>query len=676
MCLKRKINRKYRISPINKCYRIGGIYLSLVLGIDTGGTYTDGIILDVTNQRVVAKAKVLTTHDDLTRCITECFQELKCDAVHDVKMIALSTTMATNAVVEGRGGEVGLLLIGSEPIDKLPAAICEIVKGGHDAAGKPQAELDVEEVRNAIRKMCGRVEAVAISSFFSVRNPEHEQQARELVREMMDVPVVCGHELSSSLGFYERAVTAVLNAKLLPIIASLIESVKKVLKEEGINAPLMIVKGDGSLMSESVARERPIETLLSGPAASIYGAVYCGKAKDALVLDMGGTTTDIAVLTNEVPKINDEGAVVGGWRTRVKAAEINTYGIGGDSYIQIDKDKKLIIGPKRVWPLAMAAARYPHLMEELSLQWETKNFSSFYGQPTDVYILMQQNIAVQMTTTEREAVQLLKEQPHTQQFLADQMGIKTFFLDLSRLVEMGVLNKASVTPTDILHATGRYVQWNRDASILGVKMLAHKMGKSYQEFLDLAMEAIIDKIALSIMQSVVNFEGKDFDIQDEKGAMYFIDKILQPKKDDRLMGCRLEFNLPLVAIGAPVSVYLPEVASKLNLDLIIPPNAEIANAVGAASGNVVEVVQVIIRNDDEQYIVHAPWERRVFDNYDDALDYAQAEASKKAAVQVEKAGAADYQLNAEKEEVFIPGWNILLETRITVTAVGKPKWLS
>lgn len=650
--------------------------MSLVLGIDTGGTYTDGIILDVTNQRVVAKAKVLTTHDDLTRCITECFQELKCDAVHDVKMIALSTTMATNAVVEGRGGEVGLLLIGSEPIDKLPAAICEIVKGGHDAAGKPQAELDVEEVRNAIRKMCGRVEAVAISSFFSVRNPEHEQQARELVREMMDVPVVCGHELSSSLGFYERAVTAVLNAKLLPIIASLIESVKKVLKEEGINAPLMIVKGDGSLMSESVARERPIETLLSGPAASIYGAVYCGKAKDALVLDMGGTTTDIAVLTNEVPKINDEGAVVGGWRTRVKAAEINTYGIGGDSYIQIDKDKKLIIGPKRVWPLAMAAARYPHLMEELSLQWETKNFSSFYGQPTDVYILMQQNIAVQMTTTEREAVQLLKEQPHTQQFLADQMGIKTFFLDLSRLVEMGVLNKASVTPTDILHATGRYVQWNRDASILGVKMLAHKMGKSYQEFLDLAMEAIIDKIALSIMQSVVNFEGKDFDIQDEKGAMYFIDKILQPKKDDRLMGCRLEFNLPLVAIGAPVSVYLPEVASKLNLDLIIPPNAEIANAVGAASGNVVEVVQVIIRNDDEQYIVHAPWERRVFDNYDDALDYAQAEASKKAAVQVEKAGAADYQLNAEKEEVFIPGWNILLETRITVTAVGKPKWLS
>ena len=182
MYLTRKINRKYRIYLINNCHRIGGIYLSLVLGIDTGGTYTDGIILDVTNQKVVAKAKVLTTHDDLKTCITESFRELKCDAVHDVKMIALSTTLATNAVVEGRGGEVGLLLIGSEPIDKLPAAICEIIKGGHDAAGKPQTELDVEDVVTD-QEDVRQGHALYISSFFSVRNPEHEQQARELVRE-------------------------------------------------------------------------------------------------------------------------------------------------------------------------------------------------------------------------------------------------------------------------------------------------------------------------------------------------------------------------------------------------------------------------------------------------------------------------------------------------------------
>lgn len=649
--------------------------MSLVLGIDTGGTYTDGVILDVISQKVIAKAKVLTTHDDLTKCITECFREIKCDVVQDVKMVALSTTLATNAVVEGRGGEVGLLLIGHEPIDKLPAKMCEVIKGGHDVAGNPQAELDVEQVRDAVRNFDGKVEAVAISSFFSVRNPEHEQQARELVREMLDVPVVCGHELSSTLGFHERTVTAVLNARLLPTIASLMDAVKGVLKEEHINAPLMIVKGDGSLMSESVARLKPIETLLSGPAASIYGATYCAKVKDALVLDMGGTTTDIATLSNEVPKVNNEGAVVGGWATRVKAAEINTYGIGGDSYIQIDKDKNLLIGPQRVWPLAVAASKYPNLVEELSSQLKSGNFDSYFGQVADCYILVQPSVSVELTAIEAEAVQLLKKQPHTLRFLADKMGLETFRVDLSRLVEMGIVDKASLTPTDIVHANGRYTQWNKEASVLGVKMMARKVRKGYQEFLDLAMGTVVDKIALTIIQSTVNFEGRHFNVEDEFGAMYFVNKILQPKEKD-IMGCSLDFNLPLIAIGAPVQAYLPEVAKKLNLELNIPPNAEIANAIGAASGNVVEVVQVLIQPDsNEQFNVHAPWERKKFEEYNEAVEYALVEASKKLTEQVEKSGALKYELNTNQEESFIEGWNILVETRITVTAVGKPKWI-
>jgi N-methylhydantoinase A/oxoprolinase/acetone carboxylase beta subunit len=649
--------------------------MSLVLGIDTGGTYTDGVILDLINQKVIAKAKVLTTHDDLTKCIAECFKEIKCDAVQDVKMVALSTTLATNAVVEGRGGEVGLLLIGHEPIDKLPAKMCEVIKGGHDVAGNPQAELDIEQVRHAIRHFDGKVEAVAISSFFSVRNPEHEQQVRELVCEMLDVPVVCGHELSTSLGFHERTVTAVLNARLLPTIASLIEAVKRVLTEEQINAPLMIVKGDGSLMSESVARLRPIETLLSGPAASIYGATYCAKVKDALVLDMGGTTTDIALLSDEVPKVNNEGAVVGGWATRVKAAEINTYGIGGDSYIQVDKDKNLSIGPQRVWPLAVAASKYPNLVEELSSQLKSGNFDLYFGQAADCYILVQPSVSVELTETEAEAIRLLKIQPHTMRFLADKMGLEIFRIDLRRLVEMGIVDKASLTPTDIVHANGCYTKWNKEASILGAKMIAHKMRKGYQDFLDLAMDAVVNKIALTIIQSTVNFEDKHFNIKDEIGAMYLVNKILQPNEKD-IMSCSLDFNLPLIAIGAPVQAYLPEVAKKLGLKLNIPPNAEIANAIGAASGNVVELVQVLIQPDgDERFYFHAPWERKTFEEYGEAVEYALAEASKKAAEQAEKSGAVEYELNTNQEETFIEGWNILLETRITVTAVGKPRWI-
>jgi N-methylhydantoinase A/oxoprolinase/acetone carboxylase beta subunit len=648
--------------------------MSLVLGIDTGGTYTDGVILDISNQKIIAKAKVLTTHHNLTEGITECFQRLKCDAIKAVQMVALSTTLATNAVVEGRGGEVGLLLIGHQPIGELPVKIYEVIGGGHDVGGHPQAELDLTEVRNAIRSFYGKVEAVAISGYFSIRNPEHEQRARELVKEMLDVPVICGHELSRSLGFHERTVTAALNAKLLPTIASLIESVKEVLNKEGLSAPLMIVKGDGTLMSESLAREKPIDTLLSGPAASIFGATFLAKAKDAFVLDMGGTTTDIAVLQNGVPKVNNEGAVVGGWATRVRAAKINTYGIGGDSYLQVNKDNELLIGPQRVWPLALAASKYPHLVEELDCQLNSTNLDSFFGQPSDCYILVQQVVPVELTETEEKAVKILQQRPHTLRFLANEMQVDPFRIGLRRLVNIGIIEKASVTPTDIVIANGRYNQLNREASILGVKILAHKMKKNYQEFLELAMDAITNKISMAILNSVIGIEGNHFNINEDAGAIYFINKVLHPKDED-LLDCNFRLKLPLVAIGAPVQAYLPQVAHKLNLELTIPAYAEIANAIGAASGNVVEVVEVLIKPEYDHFIVHTPWERIKLTSYDEAVEFALTEASKKAALQIEKAGAASYGLVTNQEDIFFEERDIFIETRISVTAIGKPKWL-
>jgi len=648
--------------------------MSLVLGIDAGGTYTDGVILDMSDRSVIAKSKVLTTHDNLLEGIADCFQGLKSDALEAVQMVALSTTLATNAVVEGRGGEVGLLLIGHEPIGKLPVELYEVISGGHNVNGNPQTDLDLTEVRGAIRSFCGKVEAVAISGYFSIRNPEHEQKAREVAREMLNVPVICGHELSSSLGFHERTVTAALNAKLLPTIASLIESVKMVIKKEGLSAPLMIVKGDGSLMSESLAREKPIDTLLSGPAASIFGATFLAKPKDAIVLDMGGTTTDIAVMQNGVPRVNDEGAIVGGWATRVRAAQIYTYGIGGDSYLQVDKDNKLSIGPQRVWPLALAADKYPHLVEELNCRLESPKLDSYFGQPSDCYILTQHAIPVELTETEAEAVKILQKRPHTLNFLADEMQADPFRIDLRHLVNMGVIEKASMTPTDIVVAGGRYNQLNRNASVIGVTILAHKMKKEYHEFLELAMDTIIRNITKAILSSVIEFEGKRFNINEDPGAVYFINKALQPENED-LLDCSFRFKLPLVAIGAPVQAYLPQAAGKLNMELTIPPHAEIANAIGAASGNVVEAVEVVIKPEYDHFIVHTPWKRIELTSYEEAVEFARREASQKAGMQIEKAGAANYYLLTSQESISIEASDVIIETRISITAVGKPKWL-
>lgn len=326
--------------------------MSLILGIDTGGTYTDGVIVELEHKKILNKAKALTTREDLAIGIRNCIYNLDFIEFDQISVVSLSTTLATNAIVEGRGCSVGLLMIGHEPIGKVPVEHYAVLTGGHNIHGRPLEELDEDEIRESIMELKGKVEAVAISGYLSVRNPAHELRVKELVEEILDLPVVCAHQLTTSLGLHERTVTAVLNARLIPIITELIESVKVVLREKKIDASVMIVKGDGSLMGETIAKEKPIETILSGPAASIIGGTFLTDTKDALVFDMGGTTTDIAILKNGAPRINREGAMVGGWLTRVQAAEIFTYGLGGDSYLQLSRDGNLQVGPKEYCPFA------------------------------------------------------------------------------------------------------------------------------------------------------------------------------------------------------------------------------------------------------------------------------------------------------------------------------------
>ncbi|CEO90561.1 hydantoinase/oxoprolinase N-terminal domain-containing protein [Syntrophaceticus schinkii] len=201
--------------------------MSLVLGIDTGGTYTDGVVVELKNREILNKAKALTTREDLSIGIRNCINNLKFEGLKDISAVSLSTTLATNAIVEGRGCEVGLLMLGHEPIGTLPVEHFTVLPGGHDIKGQEREELDLEKTRQAIIDLKGKVDAVAISGYLSVRNPEHELIVMKMVHEMIDLPVVCAHQLTTSLGFKERTVTAVLNAKLIPIIDELLESVKK-----------------------------------------------------------------------------------------------------------------------------------------------------------------------------------------------------------------------------------------------------------------------------------------------------------------------------------------------------------------------------------------------------------------------------------------------------------------
>ena len=303
--------------------------MQLSLGIDTGGTYTDAVLYH-DEHGVIAKAKSLTTRHDLAIGIAGAVGSVLSSAAipaSDIALVSLSTTLATNALVEGRGGRVALVFIGFGGNDADRAGLGEAMQGdplirlagGHNPQGDALALLDIETLRREATRVAPTVSGFAVTAQFATRNPEHEIAARDLLRELTGLPVTCGHELSAKLNGPRRALTSVLNARLIGLITGLIAAAEAIMAQHRIDAPLMVVRGDGALMSAAVAKTRPIETILSGPAASLVGAAYLTGVSDAIVADIGGTTTDVALVEGGVPRLDERGATVGGFQTMVEA---------------------------------------------------------------------------------------------------------------------------------------------------------------------------------------------------------------------------------------------------------------------------------------------------------------------------------------------------------------------
>ena len=186
-------------------------------------------------------------------------------------------------------------------------------------------------------------------------------------------------ELSAALDAPRRALTATLNARLIARITHLIDAVVRAMADQRIDCPLMIVKGDGTLALAATVAKRPIETVLSGPAASVVGASWLSGRKSFIMSDMGGTTTDVGIVENGRPRVAEEGAEVGGWRTMVKAIDVKTVGLGGDSEVTIGSDGRPGVGPQRIVPVALLAARFPEIPAMLEAQLADPEISSLAG---------------------------------------------------------------------------------------------------------------------------------------------------------------------------------------------------------------------------------------------------------------------------------------------------------
>ena len=348
------------------------------IGIDTGGTYTDAAVIDTATRTIVATAKALTTKGDLAIGITEALERVLDGeggpGVHaalidgaEVGLVSLSTTLATNAIVEGHGSPIAVILVGfddamaarTEIETALPGTRILRVAGGHDHAGNEQQPLDVASIEAFLAETQGAVDAYAVASQWSVRNASHEHRVRELVETRTGKAATVSSDLAHALDAPKRALTAALNARIIARITALIAAMRLAMERHGIAAPLMIVKGDGTLASAEAVALRPIETILSGPAASVIGAKFLSGLDDFVIADIGGTTTDIAVVEKGWPRLDRNGARVGGRQTLVRAIDMRTFGLGGDSEVGSHGAGELVLLPGRVVPLSLLASRWP-----------------------------------------------------------------------------------------------------------------------------------------------------------------------------------------------------------------------------------------------------------------------------------------------------------------------------
>jgi len=650
--------------------------LSLGIGIDTGGTFTDSVIVEIDSGRVISKAKALTTKQDLKIGVKNSLDGLDKSLFQQVRLVSLSTTLATNSVVEGKGSRVGLIMAVPNPATfafqtDVPPEDIAIIAGAHNKNGEVSTGLDMAGATEAIHGMLDRVDAFAVSSYFSIYNAEHEVKIKELVTSACLRPVVCGHELSGHVGMVERAATAVLNAQLLPVIRELIEAVKDMLADNGIAAPLMVVKGDGTLIAEHIAVDKPVETVLSGPAASVVGACELTGLRDAIVVDMGGTTTDIGIVRSGVVTTSDEGAVVGGRQTRVQAVDMLTVGLGGDSKIAVASPQDIRIGPRRATPLCSTASQFPAIKDALSamLSVRGKRLNEF---DLDFFTLIKRPGFV-LSKHEQALIDALDDRVLHRDLIYEQIGP---FVDVERFVELGFVAEVSFTPTDALHAGGELDIWDSEVASLAADVLAGKAGLGRDELLERIFREIIERLKLHITTKAL-FDDDAPGLFRSDTALKFLDYLLRLNGESGV-SADLALKRPIIAVGAPVGAYFPQVARELGTRLVIPEHSEVANAVGAITGRVIERAEAYIRPDKQSgFVVVATDIHTRFGALDDAVFFAENYVRSVAAERATQSGGSSIDVTIDREEVEAPlasGWGdaVFMELKLIATATGKP----
>ncbi len=635
------------------------------LGIDAGGTYTDSVLIRKSDGRVICSNKALTTYPDPLEGIERSIDGLDPEKLKLATIVSVSTTLATNTILERTGYPVGLILIGNYDIPEESGIENWImVQGGHDSNGEEVAALDLSAVENFVFGTKDRVSAFAVSSYFSVRNPEHELRVKTLIQELSGLPVVCGHELAQSLGAYERGVTAYLNAQLLPVAEGFLKTVVNEIERRGLNSRIAMLRCDGSVVSMHEAMKKPIESVFSGPAASLLGASYLSGCETCTVIDVGGTSTDVSLIHKGLPHLSEAGAVVGGWQTKVRALRMETSAMGGDSHIWVQSGN-INIGPKRVIPLCRAAVLYPDFMNTLKKRWIPDRLKlNEHIQATKFFVRTKQ-VPANLSQEEKELLALIGNEP---------LSLKDVYWDrnilpprkvMDSLIQKRLVQAIGFTPTDALHVLGEYTEWSSEASEIGATLLANFIGVDRHEFCLKVKRLFARNMARDLIAFLM--EGVDrAEIQKMLEGGFF---------------SRFKVDIPVVLLGGPVRAYVNELSKLIDAEILVPEYSDVGNAVGALAGKGTKRVEITVRTlySESKYdlktrgiFVYTPLGRRHFVIRSEALEFAEEFGRKLILDYMTESGLFPDQVtvSVEKKDIKTRDGEIPIETRLIFEGIA------
>ncbi|MBQ3300942.1 MAG: hydantoinase/oxoprolinase family protein [Eggerthellaceae bacterium] len=668
------------------------------IGIDTGGTFTDGVVYDMNARKVLASCKTLTTHDNLSACIGAALDKLPAEELARAQRVSLSTTLATNACVEGKGGHAKLVIVGTtdallKHIDVtrtygIPYSDVLALPFDGSADGSRAVAPDWPSICDEHDDFFSDADSFGIAGIYALNNGAiAERTGAEYLEGRYGKPVVMATSVATSLNVIERGATALLNARLIPVIDEFIHAMEAALEKRRLDIPITIVRSNGSLMSARFAQSSPVETIVSGPAASAVGALSLAESGESLVVDIGGTTSDICVVHSGRP-VSSAGIRIGRWRTQVKGADIDTIGLGGDSAVRITQARKLELSPRRVLPLCMASTRWPNVVKDALEMYLDRMMADYHSYYQLLYLAKAPENLERYNDAERAFLELVADGPVG--LLDHRLGYLA--VDTSRLENEGTIMRCGMTPTDAMHLKGDFTDFDVEASRLGalclLQTLEHNSETPDQVLIDQVADSIYDLAKRKLHHQIARVL-----VQDRYPALR--DQELSPQIDALIDDAweRFRTNAParpfdidfttsmtLIGIGAPTHVFLPDVAHAFKAPYVVPDHAEVANAVGAicACVTVEETVHITPHRTGggiiDSYNVSSRESSSVFKSEQDAIEYARTEAERIARDEARRRGAhgsVSCETDVEKHVLhFVDASTAPVEWLVTAVAQG------